>query len=211
MLAGQLAAGLIDLWHGASSIRSVRRVLGLTAKIGIPWLSRVWRRPRSLTPKSSCVTSLTCFLAFLISYRKSVGIDKKSTIRPIVRKAVLYSESAGPVCYLVSIGAVAIWVAGVFFGVGFYFLTHNKSAGPLSGIASDHLSESLPETPRVSQSMISLDRLFISQPKGRIWRCGRGCCPVMRRVQATETDKRCARRSSSRSKKVAQSSVAAFS
>jgi hypothetical protein len=105
------------------------------------------------------------FLSIPNFLSKSVWIDRDSAIRPIVRKAVALSKSAGPVCYLVSIGAVAIWVAGVFFGVGFYFLTHNNSAGPLSGIASDHLSESLPETPRVSQSMISLDRLFVSPPK----------------------------------------------
>src|SRR5215831_15471746 len=53
---------------------------------------------------------------------KSAGADKDSTIQPIVRKTVALSKSLGPICDLVSTGAVATWIVGVFFGVGFCLL-----------------------------------------------------------------------------------------
>ena len=95
---------------------------------------------------------------------KPAGMDRDSTIRPIVRRTVALSKSLGPICDLVSTGAVATWVVGVFFGVGFYLLMLNAPEGSHLGIGSDHLSKSLTETPHAFQSMISLDRL-IQPPK----------------------------------------------
>src|SRR5215468_3764812 len=95
---------------------------------------------------------------------KSAGTDKDSTIRPIVRKTVAVSKSLGPICDLVSTGAVATWIVGVFFGVGFCLLMLNDSEGSRPGLGSDHLSTSLTETPHAFRSMIRPDRLMIRLP-----------------------------------------------
>src|SRR5215831_3189828 len=95
---------------------------------------------------------------------KSAGADKDSTIQPIVRKTVALSKSLGPICDLVSTGAVATWIVGVFFGVGFCLLMLNDSKGSRPGLGSDHLSTSLTETPHAFRSMISPERLMIQRP-----------------------------------------------
>ena len=95
---------------------------------------------------------------------KSAGADKDSTIQPIVRKTVALSKSLGPICDLVSTGAVATWIVGVFFGVGFCLLMLNDSEGSRPGRGSDHLSTSLTETPHAFRSMISPERVTIQLP-----------------------------------------------
>src|SRR5262249_5748362 len=95
---------------------------------------------------------------------KSAGTDKDSTIRPIVRKTVALSKSLGPICDLVSTGAVATWIVGVFFGVGFWFLMLNDSEGSRPGMGGYHPSTSLTETPHAFRSMISTERLVIQRP-----------------------------------------------
>src|SRR5215813_802073 len=95
---------------------------------------------------------------------KSAGTDKDSTIRPIVRKTVALSKSLGPICDLVSTGAVATWIVGVFFGVGFWVLMLNDSEGSRPGMGGYHPSTSLTETPHAFRSMISTERLVIQRP-----------------------------------------------
>jgi hypothetical protein len=93
---------------------------------------------------------------------ESAGLRRDRIIQPIIRKALALSKSLGPILYLVSVGVIAIWVIGVFFGLGFFFLMHHHSEKEAShlGIGNAHLSASLVESPWVFQSMIRLDRLF---------------------------------------------------
>ena len=85
-------------------------------------------------------------------------------MRPVVRKTVALSKLLGLICDLVSIGAVATWIVGVFFGVGFCFLMLNDSEGSRPGMGRDHLSNSLTEIPHAFRSMISPDRLMVHLP-----------------------------------------------
>jgi hypothetical protein len=81
---------------------------------------------------------------------------------PIIRKTLALAKSRGPTLYLVSVGLIATWVIGVFFGVGFLFLMHphaKKEASQL-GVGGAHLSTSLLENPGVFLSMIGTDELF---------------------------------------------------
>ena len=104
---------------------------------------------------------------------KPAGMDRDSTIRPIVRKTVALSKSLGPICDLVSTGAVAIYVVGVYFGVGFYLLMLKDTEGSRFGTGSDHLSKSLTETSHAFQSMIGPDRLIIQLPNyDDAWKIG---------------------------------------
>lgn len=81
---------------------------------------------------------------------------------PIIRKTLARAKSLGPILYLVSVGVIATWVIGIFFGVGFFFLVHHHSENDASrlGIGGVHLSASLAESPWVLQSMTGPDRLF---------------------------------------------------
>jgi len=81
---------------------------------------------------------------------------------PIIRKTLARAKSLGPILYLVSVGVIATWVIGIFFGVGFFFLVHHHSENDASrlGIGRVHLSASLAESPWVLQSMTGPDRLF---------------------------------------------------
>jgi hypothetical protein len=54
-------------------------------------------------------------------------LRKDRIIQPIVRKAVSLGKSLGPILYLVTVGVIATWVIGVFFGVGFFLLMHHHS------------------------------------------------------------------------------------
>jgi len=121
-------------------------------------------RPLFLTPRWSCAREQ--MLVTIPTFRsKPAGMDRDSTIRPIVRKTVALSKSLGPICDLVSTGAVAIYVVGVFFGVGFYLLMLKDTEGSRFGTGSDHLSKSLTETSHAFHSMIGPDRLIIQLPK----------------------------------------------
>jgi hypothetical protein len=57
-------------------------------------------------------------------------LRKDRIIQPIVRKAVSLGKSLGPILYLVTVGVIATWVIGVFFGVGFFLLMHHHSEKP---------------------------------------------------------------------------------
>jgi hypothetical protein len=102
---------------------------------------------------------------FVISPDRSsepAGLRRDRIIQPIIRKALALGKSLGPILYLVSVGVIATWVIGVFFGVGFFLLMHHHSEKEAShlGIGSAHLSASLVESPWVFQPMTRPDRLF---------------------------------------------------
>lgn len=94
-------------------------------------------------------------------------LRKDRIIQPIVRKAVSLGKSLGPILYLVTVGVIATWVIGVFFGVGFFLLMHHHSEKNASqwGMDSGHFSASSMETPRTSRSITTPDQLF-SQASG---------------------------------------------
>jgi hypothetical protein len=54
-------------------------------------------------------------------------------LRSISRKILGSGRSVGPLLYLISLGLIASWTLGVFFGVGFFFLVQ-RSATLVSGL-----------------------------------------------------------------------------
>jgi hypothetical protein len=95
---------------------------------------------------------------------ESAGLLKDRIAYPIFGKAVALSKSLGPLLYLVWSGVIAVWVVGVFFGVGFFFLTHRSDKQAIQlGVGGAHLVTLLPESPGVYQSISGSDR-FLTQP-----------------------------------------------
>lgn len=90
------------------------------------------------------------------------ALRRDRIVHPIIRKTLALAKSRGPTLYLVSVGLIAAWVIGVFFGVGFLFLMHphpRKEASHL-GVGGARLSTSLAENPGVFLSMTGTDELF---------------------------------------------------
>src|SRR6202008_4359460 len=89
------------------------------------------------------------------------GLSRDRIIPPIIRKTFALGKSLGPILYLVSVGVIATWVIGVFFGVGFFFLLHHRSSKEALqlDVGGANLSASLVDSPWVYQSMTRLDRL----------------------------------------------------
>jgi hypothetical protein len=95
---------------------------------------------------------------------ESAGLLKDRIAYPIFGKAFALSKSLGPLLYLVWFGVIAVWVVGVFFGVGFFFLTHRSEKQAIQlGVGGAHLVTLFPESPGVYQSISGSDR-FLAQP-----------------------------------------------
>jgi hypothetical protein len=79
----------------------------------------------------------------------------------ITRKLPVPGKSLSPLSYLISLGLIATWITGVFFGVGFSFLM-TRSEKPVSGLraGSADFSKSLAESPWLLHAMSRLDQLF---------------------------------------------------
>jgi hypothetical protein len=82
---------------------------------------------------------------------------------PIIRKTLALAKSLGPSLYLVSVGLIAIWVIGVFFGAGFLFLMnpHAKNAAAQLGVGSAHLNASSAETSWMLLSTTGVNELSV--------------------------------------------------
>jgi hypothetical protein len=80
--------------------------------------------------------------------------------RRVNRATLLAGRSIGPFFYLVSVGLIAAWIIGAFFGIGFVFLMHPSAK--LTGFGSDagNYTVLLPESPWLMQSTSKLDRLY---------------------------------------------------
>jgi hypothetical protein len=92
-----------------------------------------------------------------------MGLPRNPIIRPIIRNGLALRRLLGPVVYPASIGVIAIWVIGVFFGLGFYHLPHRHSEDETSrlGVGSADLSPASPEgSPRPFRSLASPDQPF---------------------------------------------------
>lgn len=92
------------------------------------------------------------------------GLRRNPIIRPIIRKTLALGRPLGPVLYPASVGVIAIWVIGVFFGIGFYPLLHRHSEDNASrvGVGSADLSAaSSVGSPQAFKSMASPDQLFL--------------------------------------------------
>jgi hypothetical protein len=96
-----------------------------------------------------------------------VGPDRSSEFarlrkgwRTRARKTPTRGKSLSPILYLVSIGFIATWIVGVFFGAGFFFLMLPQR--PVSGLAvgSTDFGVLSTESPWLFEAMIKLDRLF---------------------------------------------------
>ena len=96
-----------------------------------------------------------------------VGPDRSSEFarlrkgwRTRARKTPTRGKSLSPILYLVSIGFIATWIVGVFFGAGFFFLMLPQR--PVSGLAvgSTDFGVLSTESPWLFEAMIRLDPLF---------------------------------------------------
>ena len=95
---------------------------------------------------------------------ESAGLLKDRIAYPVIRKAFALSKALGPFLYLVLYGVIAVWVVGVFFGVGLFFLMHRSEKQAIRlGVGDVHLVTLLPESPGVYQSIAGSDR-FLPQP-----------------------------------------------
>ena len=76
------------------------------------------------------------------------------------RKTLTRGKSLGPILYLISIGLIATWIIGVFFGTGFFFLTPPERPGSHLAVGRTDLGVFLTESPWLLEAMIRLDPLF---------------------------------------------------
>jgi len=76
------------------------------------------------------------------------------------RKTLTRGKSLGPILYLISIGLIATWIIGVFFGIGFFFLTPPERPGSNLAVGRTDLGVFLTESPWLLEAMIRLDPLF---------------------------------------------------
>ena len=83
----------------------------------------------------------------------AVGLCIDRLIRPIVQNILYLGKSLGPIIYPISIGVIATWVIGVFFGGGFFFLMHPHWEKQAAYSGSADLSASLTESPLVFRSI----------------------------------------------------------
>jgi hypothetical protein len=91
------------------------------------------------------------FVSGRVRPSKPSGLRRDRITNRIIRKTLPLSKSLGPIFYLVSVGAIAIWVIGVFFGVGFFFLMphHSEKVASHLGIGSTHLGAFSVESHRI--------------------------------------------------------------
>jgi len=60
-----------------------------------------------------------------------------------LRRALALRGSLGPLIYLISIGLIAIWIIGAFFGAGFFFL-ERRPVNPVSRSAVNSADQNVP-------------------------------------------------------------------
>jgi hypothetical protein len=60
-----------------------------------------------------------------------------------IRKVLALRRSLGPLIYLISIGLIAIWIIGAFFGAGYLFLEH-RPVDPVSSSAANSADQNAP-------------------------------------------------------------------
>ena len=96
-----------------------------------------------------------------------VGPDRSSEFarlrkgwRTRTRKTLTLGKSVSPILYLVSIGFIATWIVGVFFGAGFFFLMLPQRPVSRLAVGGTYFGVLLTESPRLFEAMIKLDRLF---------------------------------------------------
>src|SRR5258708_3476092 len=76
------------------------------------------------------------------------------------RKTFTLGKSLSPILYLISIGLIATWIIGVFFGAGFFFLTLPERPVSHLAVGSTDFGVFLTESPWFPDATIRLARLF---------------------------------------------------
>jgi hypothetical protein len=76
------------------------------------------------------------------------------------RKTLTLGKSLSPILYLISIGLIATWIIGVFFGTGFFFLTPPERQGSHLAVGRTDIGVFSTESPSLLEAMIRLDPLF---------------------------------------------------
>jgi hypothetical protein len=98
---------------------------------------------------------------------RALRIDRIA--HPVIREALARAKSLGSALYLVAVGFTAIWVIGVFFGVGLLSLMYPRTPKDASefGVGSAHLSASLVENPWLL-SVTKADELSLEPSAGAL-------------------------------------------
>lgn len=82
----------------------------------------------------------------------------------ILRRTRALGKSIGPLFYLGSVGIIAVWIIGVFFGVGLFFLTpRSERLDAGRGVESNRSSVSMAESPWLIEALSRLDQLLPGQ------------------------------------------------
>jgi hypothetical protein len=76
------------------------------------------------------------------------------------RKTFTLGKSLSPILYLISIGLIATWIIGVFFGTGLFFLTPPERPGSHLAVGRTDIGVFSTESPWLLEAMIRLDPLF---------------------------------------------------
>ncbi len=76
------------------------------------------------------------------------------------QETLTLGRSFSSILYLISIGLIAGWIIGVFFGAGFLFLTLPQRQGSRLAVGGTDFGVFLTESPSSLEAMIRQDRLF---------------------------------------------------
>jgi hypothetical protein len=87
-------------------------------------------------------------------------LHKGRRTQTTTRKTFTLGKSLSAILYLISIGLIATWTIGVFFGTGFFFLTLPQRPGSHLAVGRTDIGVFLTESPWLLEAMIRLDPLF---------------------------------------------------
>src|ERR1700730_13135819 len=75
-------------------------------------------------------------------------------------KTLTLGKSLSPILYLISIGLIATWIIGVFFGTSFFFLTPPERPSSHLAVGRTDIGVFWTESPWLLEAMIRPDPLF---------------------------------------------------
>lgn len=87
-------------------------------------------------------------------------LHKGRRTQTTTRKTFTLGKSLSAILYLISIGLIATWTIGVFFGTGFLFLTPPERPGSHLAVGRTDIGVFSTESPWLLEAMTRLDPLF---------------------------------------------------
>jgi hypothetical protein len=87
-------------------------------------------------------------------------LHKGRRTQTTTRRTFALGKSLSAILYLISIGLIATWIIGVFFGTGFFFLTLPERPGSHLAVGRTDIGVFSAESPWLLEAMIRLDPPF---------------------------------------------------